>query len=231
MIWFNGQSSDDIGVIVESYPTRAVPRRKFEKISVPGRNGDILFQEDAFENVTQTYEIYVSAKKVKLHNVAHKVAQWLLQPGYLRLEDSYEPDYYRIACYNGGEDIENYLDEFGRATISFDCFPQRFYKSGEYPITLTKNQMLINPSSYPAKPLIKITGSGAGTLTINKAGIALTGINQFLIIDSELQDCYKDGSNENAKMSGEFPVLSKDSVITWSGGITGVQITPRWFEI
>lgn len=231
MIWFDKQSSEDLGVYVESYPKRSIPKRKYETVSVPGRNGDILFSQDAFENETREYDIYISAKDVKLHNVAHRVAQWLNRPGYLRLEDTYEPDYYRMAYYTGGADIENYLDEFGRATISFSCLPQRFLKSGEYVMNITKNQYLINPSPYPAKPLIKVTGSGSGTLTIGEKTVNFVGLDSFLFVDSDLQDVYKNAVNQNSKMTGDFPVLEGKSQITWTGGITAVQITPRWYEI
>ena len=231
MIWFDKQSSEDLGVYVESYPKRSIPKRKYETVSVPGRNGDILFTQDAFENETREYEIYISAKDVKLHNIAHRVVQWINRPGYLRLEDSYEPDYYRMAYYTGGADIENYLDEFGRATISFSCLPQRFLKSGEYAMKITKNQYLINPSPYPSKPLIKITGSGNGTLTIGGKTVNFASIDSFLFVDCELQDVYKNAINCNGKMTGDFPVLEGKSQITWTGGITAVQITPRWYEI
>lgn len=231
MIWFNKISSDDIGVIVEKFPSRPIPRRKSETVSVPGRNGDILFQQNAFENVTQNYDIYVSAKDVKLHNIAAKVAQWLLQTGYLRLEDSYEPDVFRMAYYSGGIDIENLLDEYGRCTITFTCRPERYLKSGEYPVTLAKNQVLINPTSYPAKPLIKVSGSGDGHLFVGDNEIALTGINGYLVIDSDIMDCYKGSENCNSKMTGEFPMLSGITPFAWNGNITGVEVTPRWYTI
>lgn len=231
MIWFNKISSEDIGVIVEKYPSRPIPRRKSETVSVPGRNGDILFQQNAFENVTQSYDIYVSAKDIKLHNIAAKVAAWLLQTGYLRLEDSYEPDIYRMAYYSGGIDIENLLDEYGRCTITFTCRPERYLKTGEYPVTIAKNQVLINPTSYAAKPLIKVSGTGDGQLLVGDNEIALKGINGYLMIDSDMMDCYKGSENCNAKMTGDFPVLSGITTFSWTGGITGVEVTPRWYAI
>lgn len=231
MIWFDGRSSEDVKVTVEAYPERTIPVRKIETVSVPGRSGDLIFPQDAFENYEQMYSVYISAEKIKLHNLAGKVIQWLAQNGYKRLEDSYEPDIYRMAYYTGGTNIESFFDEFGRAEITFNCMPQRWLKDGERAISITKNMKLANPTIYPAKPKIKVTGSGNGTLSVGSQVITLTGISNYLIIDSETMNCYKDSTNENRKMSGKFPELSGVTEITWSGGITAVEITPRWYRI
>lgn len=231
MIYFNGRSSEELGVYVESYPVRTIPRRKTEIISIDGRSGDIIIPQEAFENVMQEYDIYISAKKKKLHTAAHAVAEWLMQSGYKRLEDSYDPEVYRMACYTGGEEIESFLDEFGRATITFNAMPQRWLKEGEKTLTVSKGMTLRNPTAYPAKPLIKVTGSGNGTLTVGGTTVTLTGINQFIMLDSEIMDAYKGTENCNSKMSGQFPELAGNSVITWTGGITAVEITPRWYSL
>lgn len=231
MIWFDGISSDEMNVNVESYPARSIPKRKMEIVSVPGRSGDLIFPQEAYENYDQTYSVYVSAIRAKLHNIAGEIIEWLSKSGYRRLEDSYDPEIYRMAYYSGGKDIENFFDEFGRAEIVFTCMPQRYMKYGEREIYATNGMTLRNPTMYPAKPLIKVTGSGNGTLTVGANTIALTGINEFLMIDSEAMDCYKGAVNENAKMSGNFPELRESSVISWTGAITAVDIVPRWYRL
>ena len=57
-ITFNGQTSTAAGVkAVEYYPALDRPRRKFTKMEVPGRTGDIVLFEDAWEDYEQEYEI------------------------------------------------------------------------------------------------------------------------------------------------------------------------------
>ena len=231
MIWFDNISSDSVKVIVERYPERTIPNRKTDVVSVPGRNGDIIFQQDAYENYEQKYEIYISAKKAGLNNIVPAVVEWLLKDGYRRLEDSYEPEVYRMAYYSGGAEIKNYLNEYGRTTIRFKCMPQRWLKSGEYPIAMQKGGKLHNPTAFAAKPLIKVIGSGNGLLTVGDSEIALTGIDGYLMIDSEMMHCYKEDQNCNSKMSGTFPKLGRETTVTWSGGINSVIITPRWYTI
>ena len=48
MIWWHGKSSDDVHVIVERCPDVIVPSRKQEKVSITGRNGDLLIEQKCY---------------------------------------------------------------------------------------------------------------------------------------------------------------------------------------
>lgn len=231
MIYFNGKTSNDFGVFVEKCPSRPVPVRKYEKVSIPGRNGDIIYDEDAFENVQQSYDIYISATKKKLHNAARAITQWLCVPGYRRLEDSYDPHVFRRAAYQGGTEIENILNEYGRATITFDCCPQRFLKIGEYSIELENGQKLVNPTGFAALPVLTVTCSNGGVLTVGEDEITIDALTGLVIIDSEEMECYDLEESLNENVSGQFPKLTGETQISWTGGITSVSIQPRWFEV
>ena len=232
MIWWHGVCSDDVSVIVERYPNINIPARKQEKVSVPGRNGDILIQTDAFENVTQRYDIYISAEKPKLPRIARLVAEWLCVKGYQRLEDSYFLDSYRLASYAGSLEIENILNRFGRASIEFDCKPQRFLLDGEIVAEFTEAGEIVNPTPFASAPLIKVIGNGSGTVTIGEKTISLTGISGYVFLDSDIQDAYKGLENKNASMTGDFlKIESGLQVVSFTGGITGLEITPRWWTL
>lgn len=232
MIWWHGVSSDDVSVIVQRYPDVHIPARKYEKISVPGRNGDVLIPEDAYENVSQRYEIYISAEKAKLPRVARCVADWLCVKGYQRLEDSYFLDSYRLAHFSGSLEIENILNRFGRATIEFDCKPQRFLHDGEIVLSYSGAGTIYNPTRFPSAPLIKVAGSGSGTVTIGDTTLSLSGIDEYVYLDSDIQDAYKGTENLNSIMTGSFPKIEGgEQVVTFTGGITGLEITPRWWTL
>lgn len=232
MIWWHGVCSDDVSVIVERYPNISIPARKQEKVSVPGRNGDILIQTDAFENVTQRYDIYISAEKPKLPRIARLVAEWLCVKGYQRLEDSYFLDSYRLASYAGSMEIENILNRFGRASIEFDCKPQRFLLDGEIVAEFNEAGEIVNPTPFASAPLIKVIGNGSGTVTIGEKTISLSGISGYVFLDSDIQDAYKGLENKNASMTGDFlKIESGLQVVSFTGGITGLEITPRWWTL
>ena len=231
MIWWHNVSSDDVNVIVERCPNVIIPNRKQEKTSVPGRNGDLLIQQDAFENVRQSYDIYVSAEVQRLPTIAHKVAEWLCVKGYQRLEDSYWLETFRLASFQGGIDISNVLNRFGRARIEFDCKPQRFFKSGDFFMDITSGQKLHNPSPFTAKPLIVVQGSGSGTISDGLHTLALTNCNN-LTIDCDIMQIYQGTTNRNSYGSGAFLELSEgETTITKTGGITSIKLKPRWWTI
>ena len=230
MIWWHGKSSDDVGVIVERYPSVTIPTRKQEKISIPGRSGDLIIEQDAYENYTQRYDIYVSAEQPRLTTVSHIVAEWLMMKGYQRLEDSYWADTFRLACYKGGTSIENVLNRFGRATIEFDCKPQRYYKNGDLPLILENGQQLANPSPFTAKPLLHISGSGSGTVSDGTNTLTLTDCDD-ITVDCDIMQIYQGTTNKNSVGSGSFLALDRESTIIWTGGITAVTLTPRWWTL
>lgn len=235
MIDYNGVRSTAVGVIVEKYPQRPIPKRKAERFSVPGRSGDVIAVEDAWENVRQRYEIYVSAEGPGLPVVAAAAARWLMQPGYCRLEDEYDRDVFRLAAYLGPVDLENTLNSFGRAAIEFDCDPRRFLKTGDIPAAMTNGGKLLNPTGFTALPLIRVSGSGAGTVTLGGVTVSLTECDG-VTIDCQEQDCTRlvDSveTNFNSGMTGGFPKLGAGiSEVSWTGGVTAVEIVPRWWTL
>lgn len=231
MIFWNGRSSDEFSLIVEKYPVRPVPERKIERVSIPGRSGDIVFPQDAFSNVNQSYDVYISAERRGLPMVVRPILSWLCAPGYHRLEDSYDPECYRLAMFLGGVEFANTLNMFGRASISFDCQPQRWLKSGEQPRRLAAPGALYNPTGMTARPIITVHGSGAGMLTIGGTTMTLSDCND-IVLDCGTQDAYRGTENLNNAVSGDFPTLGAGQTdISWTGGITAIDITPRWWSL
>lgn len=235
MIWWADKCSEDVGVVVEYTPRPTRPAKKFEIVTVPGRNGDLLFEQNAYENYVQTYDVYIRGQKDRLQYAAHGVAEWLFAPkGYQRLEDDYDLNTFRLAYYAGPLDIEGVLNTFGRATLEFNCKPQRYLKSGEQALgTFTDNGSINNPTGFPARPIITLTGSGAGALMIGSYLVTVNALDGSLTLDSETQNAYSGTINKNNDVSAAaFPVLEAgESAVTFSGGITSVSIIPRWWRL
>lgn len=235
MIIWAGTSNKDVGMVIEHYPSVVLPKRKQEVQQVPGRNGDIIFSYDSFENYEQKYAAFLDSKHIGgLEQVMPKVVDWLLgNSGYQRLEDSYFPDVYRMAYLEGGNEFVSLYNEYGEGTLVFNCAPERFYKSGERSVELINGQVLRNPSSFAAFPLITVTGTGAGVLTFNDLSVNITNIGTSVTIDVKAHKAYNGTTNRNNTISGRFENLKlpKETTISWSGGITGVTIIPRWWTI
>lgn len=189
VITFNGASSSDYGIRVEKCPDYNSAERKVEFISVEGRNGDLVRDTGAYNNVTQTYEIYFGDENSTFQELSSAVSRWLLgSKGYCRLEDDYFPDVYRLAVYNGMIQNRNFMNMKGRSVLQFNCKPQRFLKSGEQWQSISSGSSFSN-DYMPCYPVIEIRGNGTvsyGSTTITVSNNA-SGV---LYVDTELQDAY-----------------------------------------
>lgn len=136
MIIFNGIASTDYDIQVERFPEYEMPARDYETVHVPGRNGDVYIYQNSYKNVNRSYEIAIASLKPNSYtSLMSRVSEWLHSSvDYSRLEDSYEPEYYRMGVYEENISFDNVLNQGGRATINFNCKPQRFLKMGDHPI-------------------------------------------------------------------------------------------------
>lgn len=231
---FAGKSSLEYHLRVERCPRFVTGSRGIEKQSVPGRNGDLLLDTGVYGNYIQPYEVWFRDPDALTIPAARTIALWLMgSRGYQRLEDTYDPEVFRLACYGGPLDVENWMLTHGRATLEFDCKPQRYLKAGETPVAITSGQTLTN-LYMPALPLIQITGAGEGRLQVGSSNTDITGMEGTMTLDCDIQDAYSGTLNCNNKItvSGGWPRLEPgQTAISFSGGITAVTITPRWWTL
>lgn len=232
VIIFNNKSSADCRIQVAHPPGYAYPERDYTITHIPGRNGDIIQDNGCYKNVERTYEVSFDVPNEDFATYANAVSAWLHSTtGYARLEDSYEPNYYRMATYQESNIFENLYNQAGTATIVFECKPQRFLKTGDNIITIQNSLTIMNPTGFEAYPLFKVTGT-SGVLTVNGNSITFSSIDDYVILDCELQDAYKENINKNSTISGTFPVLKTGSnTISWTGDISSVTMKPRWWTI
>lgn len=230
---FGGKSSLEFGIRVEKCPAFVTGQRAVTKQPVPGRSGDLLIDTGAYDNYIQPYEIWFRGDKPTTQ-AAKAIAMWLLAgTGYIRMEDSYDPDIYRMAMFAGPINVENWMLTHGRATLEFDCKPQRYLKQGQFPIVVQSGQTIGN-QWMPALPLIQIAGTGSGQLVVGSSRVDITGMTGAITLDCDVQNAYNGALNlnNNIKITGGWPVFSTgQTAISFSGGITAVEITPRWWSL
>ncbi len=229
---FNGKHTSEFHMYVEKYPSQMTPKRKMTTVSVPGRNGDLHFSEDAFENTIQTYVCYFHGCE-PMPAVAHAVKNWLAgSSGYHELTDAYDRNKIRRAMFIGPMDIENVLNRYGRCNVTFSCMPQVYDLDSFQNVTHNEPFEVVVSDVYPALPLITVYGTGAGTLTVGNTTVQIKELDDQLTLDSETQNAYRllNGTmiNKNRTISApEFPALRGRTKISWTGGITHVDIVKR----
>lgn len=234
LITYGGGSSSDYGMVISEAPTFERPARKATVYNVPGRNGSVIFQQDAWEDVARSYEVWVADNSEQdLAEAVNAFTAWLnSKKGYQRLEDNFEPDTFRLAYYTGGMELANQMMSAGSGTLTFMCRPERFLKTGETPVTVTNGSTISNATLFTAKPLIHIEGSG--TFGVQIGGNTITAVvTDYINIDCETMNAYRLATeNKNSSISGSFPIIKPGSN---SVGVTGsptlVTVVPRFFTI
>jgi len=233
LIVYGGESSSDYGMVVSEAPAYERPNRKQTIYTVPGRNGAVVFQDDAWEDVVRSYNVWI-AEGVQPLSVKVSAFEAMLNSmkGWQRLEDSFEPDVFRLAYYSGGNDFSNKMTQYGEATINFTCRPERFLKTGEQEVTVINNQKIVNQTRFTAKPLIHIEGSGTVTVAIGGNTISAS-ITDYINIDCETMNAYRlAAENKNSDISGSFPkIIPGENTVGITGTTTKVTIVPRYFTI
>lgn len=103
----------------------------------------------------------------------------------------------------------------------------------ETPAVFSAAGSITNPTDFASRPLIRVYGTGDGTLTVGNKTITLTGIDEYIVIDSMLMDCYKGTLNQNAKVAlTEFPMFKPGvNNLAYTGDITGLEVLGRWWTL
>lgn len=237
LIVYGSVDSSNYGIVVGESPAFERPARKQTIIQVPGRNGSVIFQENAWEDVVRQYEVWLDEDIAHGNTLADKVTAFEAalnsENGYVRLEDNFEPDVYRLAYYSGGDAFSNEMTQYGRASLRFTCRPERFLKSGETPVSVTNGSTLTNPTRFASKPIIHIEASNE-TISVSIGGKTITAeVTDYINIDCERMNAYRlPVENKNDKISGSFPTIpSGSNTIGITGTYTKVEITPQWFTV
>lgn len=170
---FDGESSRDYGVYITGQAVYNAPEREVEMISIPGRNGQFALDMGRFENIEVTYPAGIFADNETDFAQALSNFRNLLcsRKGYVRLQDEYNPNEYRMAIYKSGLEVEPFQLRAGQFEIVFDCKPQRYLTSGEAEVSVSSGDTLTNPTQFEASPLLKVRGHG--NIGFNGYSIAL----------------------------------------------------------
>lgn len=171
---FDNVSSRTYGVYITGSAVYNAPEREVEMISIPGRNGQFALDKGRFENIEVTYPAGIFAdNEADFADAISEFRNFLCsRKGYVRLQDEYNPNEYRMAIYKSGLEVEPAQLKAGEFEITFDCKPQRFLTSGETAVTVSSGGTLTNPTLFESSPLLEITGYGAvsigsDTITVN----------------------------------------------------------------
>jgi phage-related protein len=159
---FDGEKSTDYGVAILGEGVFNAPKRDVDMITIPGRNGQFVLDNGRFENIEVTYPANLIANDAADFAEAISDFRNMLcsKRGYVRLQDDYHPNEYRMAVFKDDLDVDEKVLKAGEFKITFDCKPQRWLTSGETAVTVTSGDTLTNPTLFESGPLLEATGYG-----------------------------------------------------------------------
>ena len=231
IIW-KGINSRTVRITVTELPEIVLPEERVTFTDVPGLSGSLTQTEgtDVYKDVTLAVKCYVQSPTPQ---AVQAIAGYFRGSG--RLELPSRPDgYYEARIINQIPFAKILRGNAPRTfTANFRCKPFLRLYSGETEQEVASGSFLLNPTGIQAKPLITVTGSGDITLLVGTGIIQLTGIEDGITLDSELQEAYYGNELRNTQMTGEFPILGVgNTAISWTGGnVTSVSVTPRWVAL
>lgn len=197
---FDGKSLSDLGAVIVQRPTLYTPKKDLEFVKLPGKSGDIILDNQRYDNVNFTLPIrsIPAFCKYGSKEFAYKLSDWLITDGYKVYRDSYNPGYYRKAVVTEiSKTVCKFYDVF-ETNITFNCYPFLFSDRGE--ITVEKsssggsvNFVLINSEFIDSAPIIQIVPLSSSievTVTIGQSTVITDEIASAITIDSEEKAIY-----------------------------------------
>lgn len=224
--FLNKNSYEDFGIKIKTRPSIPLAERRVTYTEIMGRSGSLTYDDNTYKDITIAVECYLVDKE--LINSIYDIKAWL-SGGVGELIFSFDDERKYIAQVVNKIDIVQSFKILGSFTIIFNCQPFGYAIDNSI-ATLSASQGIINNiGTKESNPTIKIYGNGTIDLTINSETIHLTNVVDYITIDSDLMDCYKDTVLFNNNMSGDFPTLQVGTnTISWVGTVTKVEITPNW---
>lgn len=220
--------TDRFGLVISGAGTFTAPVRSVESLSLLGRNGNLIRDFGAYENL----EVVYSGSGLKHEDIGNlddlRAFLSVRQGGYYPLSDSYHPGEYRMARFMGP-----FAPELGASLrvagfdLAFECKPQRFLLNGAQPMSFTAGVA----SSYIYHTIEDFAASFASSLTslVYNAGYTVTEIPdlKFSVLPCDFSALYSSLGGDDAVVTfglgwtlPYFYMVSDSDPINGSGFIT-----------
>lgn len=232
-IYLDNIPSNDYNLCLTDRLKIPTAKRVVETKNTKGsRHGD-RYNKYGYEDVvlTATYNYLEDDRTFK--DAFSSIKQWLFNASVLRLSDE-NGAYHRVKNVEV-DDAINEIEEYGEFDVKFTLDPFSYLPESKQ--TLTKPGSVFNLGNIESEPYIKIVGTGDITLSINNEQFVFKGVKDFIELDSEVMNAYKEvnGTVQNANNlmnTPYFPIFEiGENLIDWTGSVTQVEIDGRWVNI
>ena len=237
------------GMHVLQQPTITVPNQRLLTVNVPGRSGSLILTEakDVYENLNISCNAVIDDPYMIVdgQNVSRiaKIAGWLRGHGLVKFAN--RPEGFYDAWVANQIPFETIVkgNPHRSFSVQFQAKPYFYLDSGTETTTYTSTTLITNLGNVPSAPLIKVYGSSEGSISFaGEDGVPsmvvedFTGIN-YIMLDCDAKIAYKGAKDDpldpltllGTRVSGDWLTIpTGTSALSISGGITSIELTPRW---
>ena len=226
--WFTWKLTrcTDYGMHVVQQPEIIRPSERVTFQSIPGRSGTLTTLEgwDVYDDFLLSVDCWITDT-----SRLDEIGKWL--KGNDKVTFANRQGGFYLAHIVNQIPFEQVLrgHPHRRFTVTFRCQPF-FYLTGVPDITVTASGTFVNnPGSVFSQPLVKVTLSGESEITIGGSYFMLSGLSGTVTIDTPQMETYMNYTSYNNHLSGDYPtLLAGQNIISWTGGVTQIVITPNW---
>ena len=241
------ESSGNYKVRIEGRPTMTKPMRRNNNIEIGGRSGDLLTDDDSYDNIDISFEANIKSKSADPDVVQKDIDDfysWLNRGGYQKLSLYYDTKHYYLAAFQGKFASGNtkLTRHITPVSFSFTAKPYKLNKNqdGEKIVQSIPKFTIDSGTRNKGVPLIKINGTGNHTLQVtypNKKVVKVfcRNVTDHIYLDCELMIAYREMagdvySMEDSVECDEYPTLEKGKteILVTSTNLKTIEIIPRW---
>lgn len=215
--------TDTNNVFITNKPDIPMNERETETVKPLGRNSSVTYDYGTYKNRTITIPFVT-----KKYNDFYKFCSFF-NGTKINMYPSWQNGlYYKVLSYS-----INLHDAKGIPEFDVNFLLEPFMYGEEEKIT---NSTFENQGDVNSKMKIKIFGSGNLQFNFNGKSYQVNNVTNYVTIDSELKECYKDGENKGNDFIGdieELEVIPGTNIFTNGlGNITKFEITyvPVYFR-
>lgn len=246
--WFewNGVKCTEYGMHVLSQPTMVTPNERAQMGSIPGRSGSITILEgdNVYDDISfsciciidNPYAVVNGSNASRISTIS----EWLRGSGTVKFANRQEGFFKaRLANQLSFAQIVKGNPHLS-FSVQFACSPFMYLDGGQSEITITNTPyVLTNPGNVPSQPLMRITGTGEGTIMLGSQTMFVNNFEgvSYICMDSESKIAYKGSLSDpndpfiplGTRVGGDWLTIPPGhSTMTFSGGISSVSLIPRW---
>ena len=238
---FGGKNLLQFGGRILQAPSHTIAKRNTQRAKIYGKSGDVIIDNESYDNVDFSLKIcfmpYLTGKTA--HDLAYAIIDWLapLQNDYYEYRDTYNSRFFTQAVLTNFDELVRELPTLLTATLKFSRVPFWYSNDGTRGLTFNNQALFVNPENYPSEPVLNLTYTGSGTLTVqitfNGAPIEITmGVmplnNQ--IIDGVQKQHYRVENGEKIYLSRVVPpdLVPGDNIIAFNTSQVTCTLTPNW---